>query len=231
MIIWKHCKGRKVNERFALVYAASSAFADHHEETKIVKKEESQMNQFKAFQDALEEVFSSLTLFSDLNWNEIIREYIASHEKRPENLEEFVFNFPLFLQSKAMDGDCPPYLHELAFVELMQTQALSQEIEIPDVVGFHLNPTLSFLNLEFDINLMLDEAAKGGIQIIQRPHVLCIYRDPNEGLNHLDITTDYLVVLQKLEDGPLSETETLTSSELETLKKLQKLGLIIEISG
>lgn len=189
------------------------------------------MNQFKAFQDALEEIFPSLTLFSDLNWSEICREYIASFDSRPDNLEEFIFNFPDFLQQKAAAGDCPPYLHELAYVELMQAQALSSELDLPHVKGHHLNPSLSFLNLEFDINLMLDEAAKGGIQIIERPHVLCIYRDPQEGLNHVDITTDYLMVLQKLEDGPLTDMNALSYAEKETLGELKKLGLVMEISG
>lgn len=189
------------------------------------------MNQFKVFQDALEEIYTSLTLFSDLKWNEISQEYIASHDERPDDLEEFIFNFPLFLQDKASAGDCPPYLHELAYVELMQAQAIGQDLELPRVKGLHLNPTVSFLNLEFDINMMLDEAAKGGIQIIERPHVLCIYRDPKEGLNHLDITTDYLVVLQKLEDGPVTDTKVFSRSELNTLEELMRLGLVMEISG
>ena len=103
-----------------------------------------------------------------------MKEYIATHEERPRDLVEFVFHFPQFLQDKASEGDCPGYLFELAYFELLQDQIISYEWEAPKLKGINLNPSLSFLNLEFDVGLMMDEAAKGSVQVVQRPHVLCL---------------------------------------------------------
>lgn len=189
------------------------------------------MDQFKIFQDALEKMFPSLTVFSDLNWDEISREYLASHEERPQDIEEFTFNFPQFLQEKASVGDCPSYLFELAYFELLQSQVLECDILLPTAPGLHLNPTLSFLNLEFDINMMMDEAAKGSVQVFQRPHVLCIYRHPQLGLHHIEITTSILEILQLLEFGPVKSSAFRSSENKELLDKLIKLGVVIEVSG
>ena len=189
------------------------------------------MNFFKSFQDALETMYPSLTVFSDMNWEEISQEYIATHEERPQDIDEFIFHFPQFLQEKAALGECPIYLFELAFFELMQNQTLATDADMPNTKGIHLNPTLSFLNLEFDVSLMVDEATKGNVQIIQRPHVLCIYRHPTRGLHHVDITTPVLEVLQELEDGPVRERGDLPSSQQKTLHELIDLGLVIEITN
>jgi hypothetical protein len=186
------------------------------------------MNQFKAYQDALEELYPSLTVFSDIKWDEVSQEYLASHDERPTDIEEFVFNFPAFLQEKAIEGDAPPYLFELAFFELLQNQMTDVEIEAPDSTGIYLNPTLSFLNLEFDVAAMFDEAAKGNVQILARPHVLCIYHHPEKGLHHVDITTPMLEVLQKFEDAPLNAREVLSPEQQKTLNHLIDLGLILE---
>lgn len=187
------------------------------------------MDYFKKFQDALETMFPSLTVFSDMDWNEISKEYIASHDERPTDLDEFIFHFPQFLQDKAAAGECPVYLFELAFVELMQNQILVTDLEMPTEKGIYLNPSLSFLNLEFDISVMIDEATKGNIQVLQRPHILCIYRDPVRGLHHVDITTPILEVLQELEDGPLRERGDLPTLQQKTLHELIDLGVVIEI--
>lgn len=181
------------------------------------------MNPFQPFQDALIKMYPSLSVFSDINWDDLSQEYVASHDVRPTDLEEFLFNFPFFLQDKAAAGDCPVYLFELAYYEYLQTQILASDVPLMDQNGFHLNPTLSFLNLEYDINLMLDEATKGNIQIIQRPHVLCLFRHPTKGFHHLDITTSVLKVLQELEEGP-----QVSISDTQTLKHLIELGLVLE---
>lgn len=180
------------------------------------------MDQFKIYQQALETMYPSLTVFSDMNWSEVSQEYLVSHDERPTDLDDFLFNFPAYLQDKAADGDCPVYLFELAFYELLQNQTLLTDLEIPSEKGFHLNPSLSFLNLEFDINVMLDEATKGNVQLIRRPHILCIYRDPVKGLNHLDITTPMLEVLQQLENGETVVKQTM-------LKELIDLGVVLEV--
>jgi len=188
------------------------------------------MNQFKIFQDALEKTYSSLTVFSDMNWDDIAREYIAAHDERPKDLDDFIFNFPQFLQDKASDGDCPSYMFELAYFELLQNQILSTEMVLPTVEGLHLNPSLSFLNLEFDINLMMDEAAKGSVQIFERPHVLCIYRHPVLGLHHIEISTPILEILQLLEKGSIRRKQV-AGEKIKVLEQLIELGLVIEVTS
>lgn len=175
-------------------------------------------------------MFPSLTVFSDLNWNDVAREYIASHESMPSNVEDFVFDFPDYLQKKAHDGDSPIFLFELAFFELLQNQLLLIDLDVPGTPGIYLNSTLSFLNLEYDVNLMIDEATKGNTQLILRPHILCLYKHPDLGLHHVDITTTYLSVLQKLEDGPLKARTDLPQAHQKTLSDLINLGLILEVT-
>jgi hypothetical protein len=180
------------------------------------------MDQFKIYQQALETMYPSLTVFSDMNWGEVSREYLVSHEVRPTDLDEFLFNFPQYLQDKANAGDCPGYLFELAFYELLQNQTMLNDLDLPKTKGLHLNSSLSFLNLEYDIHLMMDEATKGNVQLIARPHILCIYRHPQKGLHHIDITTPILEVLQQLENG-------IAPTNQKTLVELIKLGLVVDI--
>ena len=184
---------------------------------------------FKAFQNALEEMYPSLTVFSDLTWDTVTQEYIASHDERPQDIEEFVFNFPAYLQEKAAAGDSPAYLFELAFFELLQNQMIEATIETPEPPGIYLNPTLSFLNLEYDVSLMIDEATKGNPLLIERPHILCIYHHPLRGLHHLDVTTPMLEVLEELEDGPLKSRDNLATPQQKILNELIESGLILEV--
>src|SRR4051794_32086142 len=58
---------------------------------------------------SLQQMFPSLTLFSDIDWNAVTHEYQS---------EYIDLTFPEYLQQKALDGDCPQYLFELAFFEL-----------------------------------------------------------------------------------------------------------------
>ena len=189
------------------------------------------MNQFKIFQEALEKMYPSLTEFSDLNWDEVSREYIASHDQRPKDIEEFVFDFPQYLQDKAIAGDSPAYLFELAFFELLQGQIIATTLTFPFQQGIFLNPSLSFLNLEYDVSLMMDEATKGNVQIIERPHVLCIYRHPRLGLHHVDVTSPMLEVLQALEKGPVNSRSDFPALQQKTLSSLIELGIVLEING
>lgn len=184
---------------------------------------------FKAFQEALETMYPSLTVFSDLNWEDVTQEYIASHDERPQDIEEFVFNFPQYLQDKTAAGDSPAYLFELAYFELLQSQMIGNTIIFPNTIGIYLNPSLSFLNLEYDISMMIDEATKGSVQLIERPHVLCIYHHPLRGLHHIEITTTTLEILKELEDGPLKNRSDLPTNQQKTLHELIGLGLILEI--
>lgn len=187
------------------------------------------MDLFKSFQDALEEMYPSLNVFSDINWNEISQEYIASHESPPQDIEDFVFGFPQFLQEKASQDECPVYLYELAYFELIENQLISSKIILPKSPGIHLNPSLSFLSLEFDIGLMRDEATKGNVLVIQRPHIICLYRQKTKGVHQIEISPSFLDVLQKLEETTsLIKTEW-PLHEQQTLNQLIELGLVIEI--
>ena len=51
--------------------------------------------------NSLEQMFPSLTLFSDLDWEAVTQEYESQY---------IDLSFPESLQQKALDGDCPPYL-------------------------------------------------------------------------------------------------------------------------
>lgn len=183
------------------------------------------MEAFVTLQSALKKTFSSLTVFSDLNWDKVFNEYLASHEERPQDVEEFKFNFPFYLQSKASVGDCPVYLFELAYFELAQDQILEAIVEYPSDKGLSLNPTATFLNLEYDVGKMMGEAVKGVVRVIHRHHVLCLYRDPASGLNHVEVDQEILAILQALENGPLSREKLGNSSALD---QLITMGLVIE---
>ena len=187
------------------------------------------MNAFQDFQDALEETFPSLSFFSDLDWDTITQEYIGTHESAPQDIEEFVFGFPLFLQDKAAREECPPYLFELAYFELMESELLNSELDVPVSSGYHLNPTLRFLSFEFDISQMMEEAIEGNHQIISRPHVLCLYHHPENGPQQTDMKPEHLETLQRLEDGPIGLSIDLTQSEKEVFNELIDLGLILKI--
>ncbi len=77
------------------------------------------MNIFEQHFKAIEDTYSSLEIFSDISWEVICNEYLASHESPPKDVDDFVAGFPQFLEDKAAEGECPTYLFEIAYVELM----------------------------------------------------------------------------------------------------------------
>jgi hypothetical protein len=187
------------------------------------------MNHFQKFQDALEQMYPGLSVFSDINWDQITKEYIASFDERPQDIEEFVFGFPEFLQEKASRDECPDHLFELAYYELLENNIIHSEMPPIDSSGLHMNPTLSFLNLEYDISQMIDEATKGNIQIIPKEHILCVYRHPKNGLHTIDISTAQLTILQELEKGPIQNLQQIPGNLQDELKQMLNLGLVLEV--
>lgn len=187
------------------------------------------MNPFQKFQDALVAMYPGLSVFSDISWDKITKEYLAGHDERPHDVEEFVFGFPQFLQDKASREECPSHLFELAYFELIENELLNSDLVLPVEVGIHLNPSLSFLNLEFDICLMIDEATKGNIQIIPRPHILCLYRHPERGLLHIEINQEFLDVLQGLENGSFPSRQSAPEHQHKALNQLLEVGAVLEI--
>lgn len=169
---------------------------------------------------SLEQMFPSLTLFSDLDWKAVTEEYEA---------EYIDISFPEYLQQKAIDGDCPPYLFELAFYELAQFDARTSTEPFPHLAGVHLNPTALFLSLEFDVKKMLEEAKKGNIDVFERPHVLCLYRDKNDVVHTIEMTDDELNLLQNLEDGPMENLEFVPQNSEALFKDMVSKGLVFSI--
>jgi hypothetical protein len=169
---------------------------------------------------SLQQMFPSLTTFSDLDWEAVTREYEAT---------SIGISFPEYLQIKAEQGDCPAYLFELAFFELAAFDAKTSAEPFPFMPGVYLNPTALFLNLEYDITRMLEEAEQGKIAVYERPHILCLYRDSKDEVNSLELDKDALEILEKLEDGPITEPQKLSSLKKDNLEHLVQKGLILDL--
>ncbi len=169
---------------------------------------------------ALQQMFPSLTLFSDLDWDAVTQEY---------ETEYIDLSFPEYLQQKALDDDCPPYLFELAFYELALFDAKTSVEPFPFKTGVYLNPTALFLSLEFDVVRMLKEAKAGKVEVYERNHVLCLYRDTHDVIHTLEMTDDDLELLQHLEDGPQTDKDFVDSKFRDHFEKFSTNGLILDL--
>lgn len=170
---------------------------------------------------SLQTIFPSLTLFSDIDWEAVTREYES---------EYIDISFPEYLQQKALEGDCPPYLFELAFYELALFEIRNSTEKFPHQPGIYLNPTSLFLSLEFDVGRMMEEAHKGEPVIIEREHVLSIYRDKNDTIHTLPLTEEELSILELLEEGPQADHTFLKDSSPIIFQDLVRKGLILDLS-
>lgn len=166
----------------------------------------------------LEQMFPSLTLFSDLDWAAVTQEYETHY---------IDLSFPEYLQQKTLDGDCPPYLFELAFYELALFDARTSTEPFPFQQGVYLNPTALFLSLEFDVKKMLEEAANGKIEIHERAHVLCLFRDTSDKIHTIEMSDEDLELLEQLEDGPQPDESFVRPKLKASLARLKELGLVI----
>lgn len=169
---------------------------------------------------ALEQMFPSLTLFSDLDWDVVTKEYETDY---------IDLSFPEYLQQKALEGDCPPYLFELAFYELALFDAKTSLEPFPYKIGVYLNPTALFLSLEFDVQRMLKEAQAGEIEVRERSHVLCLYRDTHDKIQIIEMSENELDLLQHLEDGPKSNKDFIEKNFQDIYVKFTKSGLILDL--
>ena len=166
---------------------------------------------------SLQKMFPSLALFSDINWEEVTQEYERDY---------IDISFPEYLQQKALDGDCPPYLFELAFYELALYDAKTSLEPFPHQSGIYLNPTALFLSLEFDVPEMLKGALSGNVEVIERAHVLCLFKDTHDKVHIMEISEEALDMLQHLEEGP-QQTRNFAKDKTQ-YQYLQKLGLILD---
>jgi hypothetical protein len=172
------------------------------------------MNQYQ-------KMFPSLALFSDLDWPSVTQEYEA----------DFIdVSFPEYLQQKAEEGDCPPYLFELAYYEMALFESKTSNIPFPHLQGIHLNPTALFLSLEFDVARMLAEAQKGTIEVYERPHVLCLFRDKNDKVRSVELDDEALTLLENLEEGPQSDQTFISSKYRSRFDEMVKNGLIFDLT-
>jgi hypothetical protein len=169
---------------------------------------------------ALQQMFPSLTLFSDLDWEAVTQEYESDY---------IDLSFPEYLQQKTLDGDCPPYLFELAYYELALFDVRTSSEPFPYKTGVYLNPTALFLSLEFDVKRMVEEAINGKVEIYEREHVLCLFKDTHDKIHMLEMTDSELDVLQHLEDGPQTDMSFLESKHESLFKKMQRNGLILDL--
>lgn len=159
---------------------------------------------------ALQRMFPSLTTFSDLNWEAVTAEYES---------EYIDLSFPEYLQQKAADGDCPPYLFEIAYYEMALFEAKTSEEKFPYQDGVYLNPTALFLSLEFDVVKMIEEAKAGNIGVIEKEHCLCIFKNRQSEVKAVNLSEEELKVLQLLEDGPLKDKSVLKKKNVSELIK------------
>lgn len=169
----------------------------------------------------LEKFFPSLTLFSDIDWQAVTREYEAT---------AIDISFPEYLQRKAEEGDCPAYLFELAYYELAAFSAKNAQDPFPYRPGVYLNPTAHFLNLTFDVPRMLEEAEKGAIEVLERPHILCLYRDREDEVNAIQLDESGLLLLQALEEGPQAGRQFVAAQLEPHYHSLVEKGLILELT-
>lgn len=169
----------------------------------------------------LAKMFPSLSLFSDLNWDDVTQEYETSYIDR---------SFPEYLQEKAEEGDAPPYLFELAFYEQGLFEVRSSDANFPHQAGVYLNPTALFLSLEFDVVLMISDAARGDVNIIEKDHVLAIYKDPLDQLHTIELSPEDLMLLEMLEEGPVTDKSFLTKEQKPLFTLLVNRGLILDLT-
>jgi hypothetical protein len=187
------------------------------------------MNIFEQHFKAIQDTYSSLEIFSDISWEEICNEYLASYEEAPKDVDDFVAGFPQFLEDKAAEGECPTYLFEIAYVEFMASVLSDAQVDFPTSKGLHLNPTLSFLTLEFDVLQMLEESKSGEASVIERPHILCLYQDQENGLCSQELEEDDLEILKKLEEQEDCTLDHFASEDQQSLDHLIKTGMILDI--
>ena len=116
----------------------------------------------------LKDTFPHLSLFSDIDWNAVAKEY--------EQTSTYV-TFPEYLELKSEEGDCPHHLFELAYFDAAINGLQEGEFFFPDAPGLHLNPSAHFLSFEHDILKMVSDAHEGKISVIERQNVLCIFVD------------------------------------------------------
>jgi hypothetical protein len=76
---------------------------------------------------------------------------------------------------------------------------------------------------------MLDEAAKGNIDVYEKSHVLGLFRDTHDKIQIIELSDDELDLLQFLEDGPQSDRKFVTEKNRKHFDNLAKKNLILDL--
>lgn len=161
----------------------------------------------------LKDSFPSLSLFSDMDWDAVAKEY--------EPTSKFV-TFPEYLALKAEEGDCPQHLFELAYFDSALAGIQEGEFFFPESPGLHLNPSACFLSLDYDILKMVTDAHDGNVGVIERQNVLSIFVDIDGEFQFHELSHAELETLQKLENGNLEKGDS-------ALPSLVARGLILSV--
>lgn len=162
----------------------------------------------------LKDIFPNLSLFSDMDWDAVTKEY--------EQTSQYI-TFPEYLELKSEQGDCPQYLFELAYFDAALTGLQEGEFFFPDSPGIHLNPSLRFLDLDYDVLKMVSDAQDGIIEVHERENVLGIYVDAEGDIRFHEITRGELWTLQAIESG--QDPEDITA-----FKSLTDAGILVHIT-
>ncbi len=170
--------------------------------------------------NSLQKMFPSLALFSDLDWDAVTQEYEASYIDH---------TFPEYLQQKALDDDCPPYLFEIAYYEQALWDVQKSEAPFPYKQGLYLNPTALFLRLEFDVVQMLKDAQTGKIEVQEKEHILCVFRDPKDLVHAIELDETSLQILSHLEEGAQPDYDFITPAQQRRFDYLVSLGLVLDM--
>lgn len=168
----------------------------------------------------LEQLYPSLARFSDINWEAVTKEYEST---------SIEISFPEYLQLKAEEGDCPPYLFELAYYEMALASARTSDEPLPYRPGIYLNPTALFLALQFDVIGMLESASRGKVEVLEKDHVLCLFRGEGDKVKSLEVDQEELELLQFLENGPQFDVSFVDEKHQGQYQNLVQQGLILDL--
>jgi hypothetical protein len=162
----------------------------------------------------LRDSFPSLSLFSDIDWNAVSKEFGPASK---------VITFPEYLELKVEEGDCPGHILELAYFDSALMALQEGEFSFPDSPGFHLNPSACYLSFDHDILKMVTDAQDGTIAIIERPNVLSVFLDDTGNVCFHELSQQELEVLQALEENNHPE-------QSKALTSLTEAGLVLHNS-
>lgn len=170
--------------------------------------------------NSLESQFHNLNLFCQMNWDEVTTEYENYYME---------LSFPEYLQQKALEGDCPDYLYELAYFEMALNQVKNEKLVYPYLPGVYLNPSCVFLSLEYNIPSMITLAQDGNPTLIEKDCFICCYQNTLGEVKALELTEGELQILKLLEDGPAFDYKVFEDFDSESFSQLCSREIILDL--